>query len=358
MRLQVISSNSTYYFSVTNVAPAKPYLQISNQYLPLTTATRAGVKLKVQSGNATYRALVYESGYYNTTSSIPGSMSSTTALTRASTYSYATAESRVNYNTTVFTRTTSKIGDTLYTGFNLAYDCEYIGKYTINAWNEKVSGNIIIEKDLVWGAGNYTTMAGNDFNKCSYKLTVNNSYPDYYLYTAYSAGGPQPNMIVWQTQTNVSPVKTTSFFTPAGRMPYSNSRWTYYANTLSATSTSSRYSWTNWNFDTNASSASKNITTKPTGTASTITSASLVYYGNMFIASYTATREVDIPNFYHSSYPAWVTVTHTKLEHFRYQEARVADVVVTYSTKAVTTATLTTSSIYGYSGKLSSSRWG
>ena len=103
MRLQVVSSNSTYYWSVTNAAPAKPYLQISNQYLPLTTATRAGIKLKVQSGNTTYRAAVYESGYYNTTSAAVGNLSSTTALTRASTsgttYLTRLSTSGTNYGT-------------------------------------------------------------------------------------------------------------------------------------------------------------------------------------------------------------------------------------------------------------------
>ena len=103
MRLQVVSSNSTYYWSVTNAAPAKPYLQISNQYLPLTTATRSGVKLKIQSGNATYRAAVYESGYYNTTSNAVGNLSSTTALTRASTsgttYLTRASTSGTNYGT-------------------------------------------------------------------------------------------------------------------------------------------------------------------------------------------------------------------------------------------------------------------
>ena len=110
MRLQVVSSNSTYYWSVTNAAPAKPYLQISNQYLPLTTATRAGIKLKVQSGNTTYRAAVYESGYYNTTSAAVGNLSSTTALTRASTsgttYLTRLSTSGTNYGTRASTSAT------------------------------------------------------------------------------------------------------------------------------------------------------------------------------------------------------------------------------------------------------------
>ena len=111
MRLQVVSSNSTYYWSVTNAAPAKPYLQISNQYLPLTTATRSGVKLKVQSGNTTYRAAVYESGYYNTTSAAVGNLSSTTALTRASTsgttYLTRLSTSGTNYGTRASTSGTT-----------------------------------------------------------------------------------------------------------------------------------------------------------------------------------------------------------------------------------------------------------
>ena len=122
MRLQVVSSNSTYYWSVTNAAPAKPYLQISNQYLPLTTATRSGVKLKIQSGNATYRAAVYESGYYNTTSNAVGNLSSTTALTRASTsgttYLTRASTSGTNYGTRASTSGTTYLTRASTSGTN------------------------------------------------------------------------------------------------------------------------------------------------------------------------------------------------------------------------------------------------
>ena len=99
MRLQVANSTTTVYYSVTNAAPAKPYLQISNQYLPLTTATLQGIKLKVQSGTTTYRACTYQSGYYNTTSAAVGNLSSTTALTRSSISGYATRSSISGYAT-------------------------------------------------------------------------------------------------------------------------------------------------------------------------------------------------------------------------------------------------------------------
>jgi len=114
MRLRVISGTNTYYWSVTNAAPAKPYLQISNQYLPLTTVTRSGVKLKVQSGNATYRAAVYESGYYNTTSAAVGNLSSTTALTRAST-SGTTYLTRASTSGTTYLTRASTSGTTYLT---------------------------------------------------------------------------------------------------------------------------------------------------------------------------------------------------------------------------------------------------
>lgn len=104
MRLCAQNSTATKYFSLTNVAPAKPYLQVSNSYLPLvsTNSTIAGVKLSVVSGNASYRALDYQSGsgYYNTTSAAVGNLSSTTALTRAST-------SGTNYGTRASTSGTS-----------------------------------------------------------------------------------------------------------------------------------------------------------------------------------------------------------------------------------------------------------
>lgn len=77
--------------SLTNAAPAKPYLQVVSSnttgYLPLYAANSsvAGPRLAVTSGTSTYRAKHYVTttvrSNYNTTSVGPGNMSSTTALT-------------------------------------------------------------------------------------------------------------------------------------------------------------------------------------------------------------------------------------------------------------------------------------
>lgn len=111
MRLSISNATATKVISVTNVAPAKPYLNINGYYVPLTTATIAGTKVKIQSGTVTYRACEYQSGYYNTTSAAVGNLSSTTALTRVSTsgttYLTRLSTSGTNYGTRASTSGTS-----------------------------------------------------------------------------------------------------------------------------------------------------------------------------------------------------------------------------------------------------------
>ena len=111
MRLSISNTTATKVISVTNVAPAKPYLNINGYYVPVTTATIAGTKVKIQSGTVTYRACEYQSGYYNTTSAAVGNLSSTTALTRVSTsgttYLTRLSTSGTNYGTRASTSGTS-----------------------------------------------------------------------------------------------------------------------------------------------------------------------------------------------------------------------------------------------------------
>ena len=102
--IKIKNGSTTKQYTLTN-AHAKPYLRVSNSYLPLTEATTAGFQLRVKTGNKTYRAMEYKSSStsttYNTTSTSPGAMSNTTALTCESIYSYETCSS--TYGTTDFT---------------------------------------------------------------------------------------------------------------------------------------------------------------------------------------------------------------------------------------------------------------
>lgn len=119
MYLRVSSNGATTSstsYSLTNAAPAKPYLQIqtgtTKWYLPLTTATVAGTRLSIKSGTSTYRPLVYST--YKTTSTAVGNMSSTTALTK---------ESSVYYNTTTLTAIPNKtaITNNMYSYMLVSY---------------------------------------------------------------------------------------------------------------------------------------------------------------------------------------------------------------------------------------------
>ena len=88
MRLSAYNSTASTTYTLTEVQPNKPYLAVSNSYLPLTTNTSQGVRMKIQSGTNSYRPMVYTSGSlesdYYTTSTDPGYMSSVSTLTRES----------------------------------------------------------------------------------------------------------------------------------------------------------------------------------------------------------------------------------------------------------------------------------
>jgi len=207
MRLQVINGNSTYYWSVTNVAPAKPYLQISNQYLPLTTATTTGVKFKVQSGNTSYRAAIYNSGTYKTTSTAVGNLSSTTALTKASTVTYTTTHVSISstYDNVNMNVTTANIRS--FTG-NLGTYVEFL-QYTCNnmASYKKSIINLSQNYFSVSNTGNY---AGID----STTPRVWRSYSSlwyFYLYTYKATGTGSVGSISRRTsQSDEQPIYPTN----------------------------------------------------------------------------------------------------------------------------------------------------
>lgn len=417
MRLQVVSSNSTYYWSVTNAAPAKPYLQISNQYLPLTTATRAGIKLKVQSGNTTYRAAVYESGYYNTTSVAVGNLSSTTALTRASTSAtltrastsatltrastsatltrastsatltrastsvtytrssisgygtrssisgYATSASRVNYNITVYTKTTNMISNSYGHGA-IGRENYVVGYFTNTEYSDaKVSGYVIADWYHIWNGAYVTTTAGNNYDKSSYSfkgLSSANTM-NQYLDTCRNGNSQVPRAQVFFTMSG-NTTRTTSSTYPMNYQIQATSRdiWVN-GETFSGTSSSRLIPGTTeapW-FET---ASSRTLNTIATRIGSTIKSQ----FGNIFSTwtetrTYTwavSTKSVRISNPFHSNYAMWITMTTTSMAHYIYMELRVSEVVATYSTKAVTTATLTRASTSATYTRASASAYG
>lgn len=114
MDLKVSNSVTTKTYALTNVAPAKPYLNVSNSFLPITTNTTSGLKLKVTKNNNTYRALEYgtvsSSDTFYTSANVSDGLSSTTGLTRASTsgttYLTRASTSGTNYGTRASTSNT------------------------------------------------------------------------------------------------------------------------------------------------------------------------------------------------------------------------------------------------------------
>ena len=114
MNLKVSNSVTTKTYALTNAAPAKPYLNVSNSFLPLTTNTTSGLKLKVTKNNNTYRALEYgtvsSSDTFYTSANVSDGLSSTTGLTRVSTsgttYLTRASTSGTNYGTRASTSNT------------------------------------------------------------------------------------------------------------------------------------------------------------------------------------------------------------------------------------------------------------
>ena len=406
MRLQVANSTTTMYYSVTNAVPAKPYLPITSgantYYLPLTTASLAGIKLKVESGTLTYRAMTYQSGYYNTTSAAVGNLSSTTALTRSSTSAtltrsstsatltrsstsatltrsstsatltrsstsatltrsstsatltrssisgYATGSSTVNYTVTALTKVTTALSPWIFytNSQNFELNQYDIATYNVSDWaGYAVSGHLVVERRCPFNNADFVTSAGNNFDKASYKFSRSaGNYAQ--LYLEYGANY-NPRVWMWQANTT-APTATKSTVTILGHAPYGNTSWNYYYNSYTGTSISRVFSWTTWFFD-NQSTRSIN------GTSSTnaITSGSIVYFRNIFSTVGTYTSRIDLINLFRSSYGAWHTITATEIHHINYREARVRETINTYSTKKVTTATLTRSSISGYATRSS-----
>lgn len=118
MNLKVSNSIVTKTYTLTNQQPNKPYLNVGESYLPLTTSTKNGVKLKIQSGNNTYRPLEYgtvsSSDTFYTSANVSDGLSSTTGLTRTST-SGTTYLTRASTSNTVYGTRASTSGTTYLT---------------------------------------------------------------------------------------------------------------------------------------------------------------------------------------------------------------------------------------------------
>lgn len=401
MRLQVVSSNSTYYWSVTNAVPAKPYLPIASgantYYIPLTTATRAGIKLKVQSGNTTYRAAVYESGYYNTTSAAVGNLSSTTALTRASTsgttYLTRLSTSGTNYGTRASTSGTTYLTRVSTSGTNYGTRASTSATLTrastsatIYLTRASTSGTVYLTRV---STSNYTlltfTKVTTNINGSIFATSNNNMYVNQYAYATYLqnawAGYHVSGHVIVERDFawNNGGYKTTAGndfnkasykFTNVGGYPTyqlesTNGRpkmWLWQANTTNTAATKSTISdigqmpygntmWTYYGASMTGTSVSRafswttfwftNLATSANTTVQTggITSASIVNFNNIFCTYDTRTSSIQIPNLFRNSNKEWKTLTVTRVHHYQYREARVRETLNTYSTRISTSGT-------------------
>lgn len=377
MRLRVISSNSTYYWSVTSAAPAKPYLQISNQYLPLTTATISGVKFKVQSGNTSYRACVYQSGYYNTTSSAVGNLSSTTALTTKSTSGYKTTTSASNFQTTGLINTVTTTdkctiakslgitGYTVYIYTNASYTASRVrSQYGARSYIHSDYGDLPFYP--------ITKNATDILQKCG---GITETRAGYGFLISTSFFGTAATLTEWVSCTNgytYSTTLTSSSYTQSGGYElnslYFTSTFTYNAPWYRCVS----YTNTFYRLGTTSSTTSGNAY-RQTNVGG--------YLRSTWITNSSTSTIYTLNGVTSKSGPAWsesytwqtsrMTVASKsamqKYENFTYRwdwydEGSFVDIFTTGNVtstrkQTVTTSTLTCSSTSGYSGKLSSSKW-
>lgn len=219
MYLRVSSNGATTSstsYSLTNAAPAKPYLQIqtgtTKWYLPLTTATVAGTRLSIKSGTSTYRPLVYST--YKTTSTAVGNMSSTTALTKVTSVYYNTSTWWAMTNRTIINRSNTTLGSLMYTMTNASYtECEF--------WQEH--SGVGVEMDIKGMSNNnfpsgFANVSHDDRKTDTFIVykDINNytntqfvTYANGFTYTRSYKTALTSTISVFPTRTNTSSVSTT-----------------------------------------------------------------------------------------------------------------------------------------------------
>ena len=420
MRLRVISSDSTYYWSVTNAAPAKPYLQISNQYLPLTTATISGVKFKVQSGNTSYRACVYQSGYYNTTSSAVGNLSSTTALTRKSTSGYETAVSTVSNNSTTMktftyegrfsTQSNSSSLNDRYGIVRILNDQAYraVARYETTAtsptYGTQIRGNYWVgdygpdyrtvtdPAQNIYHITEVTALTVSHNVMGASRAVVSMPYGPRLHAAGYMVSG-QMGYTSYVTLTNGNTLTSSTWI---GNTADTETRW---LTNIIGRSTTWTFNVTTWS--TNSTKDCATIITEwtyyPPGQqwGEYVNKTSYIYLRSTYTyvstnkVTVTATRNTNM-NYLNGTYTdltyiatksgfwgnttrestvTWITDTYSNTKTSKatisggwhvtvtFEDVGVSTSTVITSTQKVTTSTLTCSSTSGYSGKLSSSKW-
>lgn len=172
--IKIKSGSTAKQYTLTNNYP-KPYLRVSNSYLPLTEATTTGMRLRVKTGAKSYRAMEYKSSSssttYRTTAASPSVLSSTTALTEEETTSvkYGTLNSAVGTNLRIIL--TTEIAQ-LTNGLN-AYT--YLTT-TRNAIYDVKSASLSLTNNYYWSVTswlytvytvNETTASGNTYRSGS-----------------------------------------------------------------------------------------------------------------------------------------------------------------------------------------------
>ena len=194
MYLKVQYNNSIKNYNLTNEYN-KPYIKISNSILPLTTNTTNGIHLNIQANNTTYRPLEYNSmstsDTYYTSAVNSNGLSSTTALTRSSTYDtqYYT---RSSTSSTVYYTRSSTSGTNYLTG-SISHQMSCYGEqsmiYTING------GQYYTVTQYVTQSFSITRISGS-MTAVSYEAANRNTYTRYSLGLSYT---PYPKRTISST---------------------------------------------------------------------------------------------------------------------------------------------------------------
>ena len=281
MYLKVQYNNSIKPYTLTDNYN-KPYIKVNGSILPLTTNTTQGLHIKISMNNITYRPLEYNSmstsdTYYTSKVDSIG-LSSTTALTRSSTYDtqYYT---RSSTSSTVYYTRSSTSGTNYLTKtvadnkINISHQITSRWQYTYmgigNASSR--SGGIQIASLATVGSS-YRSNVGSQGNVQIQGLTV--SWTQYYISTYYTLSyyaTDRPSVIYTNTMSGTTASSMNAFYAVGANNTMTDSYATSYF--MTAGSQLSKFNTTNWvlyhtsgQFYTQTMSVWANIITQTTGT--------------------------------------------------------------------------------------------
>ena len=239
MYLKIEKGTKTKSYRLTD-STEKPYIMVQTSksdssgtttkksYLPLTTNSSSGLYMKVEKGTETYRPLEYKSvsgsDTYSSSSEDVGNLSSTTALTRASTSNtiYGTKVSTTKTNYQYITYSNVTVRGRMQFGTQVINSCSVVAnKYTrssINKASHYIYGNNDMTVAIVHLGGEVTSSIGFLVNTTSHNYGITTGI-------SFSATKTVYDTVVTTTGTTYQTRSSTSGYTGISSSSYETTGW-------------------------------------------------------------------------------------------------------------------------------------